>query len=32
MIMPGFDKGVFPGIYTMYKNAQIARSAVGEVL
>ena len=31
MIMPGFDKGVFPGIYTMYKNAQIARSAVGEV-
>jgi len=31
MLLPGFDQGIGAGLYTGYKNLDIARSAVGEV-
>lgn len=31
MLLPGFDQGIGAGVYTAFKNADIARAAVGEV-
>lgn len=31
MILPGFNQGLAQGLYTTYNNAQIVRSAAGEV-